>query len=347
MKKEQVDRLLEVLNEYHSLSIAEQIDYQKFYLYSLITHSTAIEGSTVTEIENQLLFDEGITAKGRSLQEQMMNLDLKAAYEHSMQLARKHADFSVDMLKTLSALVMKNTGSRYNTPNGSFDASKGDLRLLGVTAGTGGQSYMNFQKVPGKLAEFCQLTNERRHQLMDTDNLIDQYLLSFDAHCQLVTIHPWVDGNGRMSRLVMNHLQYEFRLVPVKIVKEDKAEYIQALVEARKQDSFEPFREFMMDEHIRNLRKEIEEYKQSQHTDPISIASDPINTFSDPIKQQLYRAVLRDGSLNYAGYAALIGVSEATIKRRLNELKKEGVIVRIGSNKTGHWEIKKGVTNSN
>ena len=189
MKKEQINRFLEELNEYHSLGIAEQIDYQKIYLYSLITHSTAIEGSTVTEIENQLLFDEGITAKGRSLQEQMMNLDLKVAYEHSMQLARKHADFLVDMLKTLSALVMKNTGSRYNTPNGSFDASKGDLRLLGVTAGTGGQSYMNFQKVPGKLAEFCQLTNEHRRQLMDTDNLIDQYLLSFDAHCQLVTIH--------------------------------------------------------------------------------------------------------------------------------------------------------------
>ena len=72
MKQEQVDRFLEVLSEYHSLGIAEQIDYQKFYLYSLITHSTAIEGSTVTEIENQLLFDEGITAKGRSLQEQMM-----------------------------------------------------------------------------------------------------------------------------------------------------------------------------------------------------------------------------------------------------------------------------------
>ena len=76
MKQEQIDRFLEVLNEYHSLGIAEQIDYQKFYLYSLITHSTAIEGSTVTEIENQLLFVEGITAKGRSLQEQMMNLDL-------------------------------------------------------------------------------------------------------------------------------------------------------------------------------------------------------------------------------------------------------------------------------
>ena len=339
MKSEQINRFLDVLNEYHSLGIAEQIDYQKFYLYSLITHSTAIEGSTVTEVENQLLFDEGITAKGRSLQEQMMNLDLKAAYERSMQLARKHADFSVDMLKALSALVMKNTGSQYNTPQGSFDASRGDLRLLGVTAGTGGQSYMNFQKVPAKLAEFCQLTNERRRQLMDTDDLMEQYLLGFDAHCQLVTIHPWADGNGRMSRLVMNHLQYEFGLVPVKIVKEDKADYIQALIETRRQESLEPFREFMLEEHIRNLSKEIKEYKQSQN-DPINIAFDPINVLSDPIKQRLYHEVLRDGSLNYAGYAALLGVSEATVKRRLNELKKEGAIVRVGSNKTGHWETK-------
>ena len=75
------ERLLQVLDEYKKLGIAEQIDYDKFYLYSLITHSTAIEGSTVTEIENQLLFDEGISAKGRSMQEQLMNLDMKTAYE--------------------------------------------------------------------------------------------------------------------------------------------------------------------------------------------------------------------------------------------------------------------------
>ena len=75
MNRKAIHQLLDVLKEYQSLGIAEQIDYDKFYLYSIITHSTAIEGSTVTEIENQLLFDEGITAKGRTLQEQMMNLD--------------------------------------------------------------------------------------------------------------------------------------------------------------------------------------------------------------------------------------------------------------------------------
>ena len=99
---------------------------------------------------------------------------------------------------------MKNTGGSYNTAQGSFDVSKGDLRLVGVTAGIGGQSYMNYQKVPAKLAELCQSLNERRKTLLQDTDIIQQYLLSFDAHYQLVTIHPWVDGNGRMSRLVMN-----------------------------------------------------------------------------------------------------------------------------------------------
>lgn len=62
------------------------MDYQKFYLYSIVTNSTAIEGSTVTEIENQLLFDEDIAAKGRSLTEQMMNVDLKDAYLHAFRI---------------------------------------------------------------------------------------------------------------------------------------------------------------------------------------------------------------------------------------------------------------------
>ena len=340
MKEELKKRFLDALKEYHSLGIAEQIDYKKFYLYSLITHSTAIEGSTVTEIENQLLFDEGITAKGRSLQEQMMNLDLKAAYEQSMRLAHQHEDFSVEMLKSLSAIVMKNTGASYNTAQGSFDASKGELRLVGVTAGIGGRSYMNYQKVPAKLEELCKQLNQRRNELSNLDDIVAKYLLSFDAHYQLVTIHPWVDGNGRMSRLIMNHLQYEFGLIPVKIVKEDKAEYIQALIDAREQDSLEPFREFMMEEHIKNINKEIEEYNKSQENDPIKVVSDPIKVLSDPIKERLFQAVLQNGTLNYAEYAAIIGVSEATVKRRLGELKKEGAIIRVGSNKTGHWEIK-------
>ncbi len=96
-----------VLDQYRSLGISQQIDYDKFYLYSIITHSTAIEGSTVTEIENQLLFDEGISAKGKPLVEQLMNLDLKHAYEQSIRWAKKHKLFSVEMLRQFVNCFLK------------------------------------------------------------------------------------------------------------------------------------------------------------------------------------------------------------------------------------------------
>lgn len=107
---------LDILEEHRRLSFQDQIDYEKFYLYSIITHSTAIEGSTMTEVENQLLFDEGLTAKGKSIIEQNMNLDLKAAYERSMDMAREHTPFSIDMLKELSSIVMRRTGGVVNVP---------------------------------------------------------------------------------------------------------------------------------------------------------------------------------------------------------------------------------------
>ena len=108
---DRMDQLMALIERYKQLGIDSQIDYEKFYLYSIITHSTAIEGSTVTEIENQLLFDEGISAKGKTIIEQMMNLDLKRAYEESIRLANQHVDITIDVLKELSRLVMQNTGA--------------------------------------------------------------------------------------------------------------------------------------------------------------------------------------------------------------------------------------------
>ena len=77
MNNENKDILINLLNQHKELGISEQIDYNKFYLYSIITHSTAIEGSTVTEVEAQLLFDEGITSSKRTMIYHMMNIDIK------------------------------------------------------------------------------------------------------------------------------------------------------------------------------------------------------------------------------------------------------------------------------
>ncbi len=74
MKKSIWQELEELYREFQKLGISQSIDYEKYYLYSLIAHSTAIEGSTLTEMEAQLLFDEGLTANGRTARLLMNNI---------------------------------------------------------------------------------------------------------------------------------------------------------------------------------------------------------------------------------------------------------------------------------
>ena len=332
---------LQTLAEYHRLGIADQIDYKKFYLYSIITHSTAIEGSTVTEIENQLLFDEGITAPGRTLQEQMMNLDLKAAYEEAQRLAAQHADYSVELLCRLSALVMKNTGSTYNTPLGSFSAANGDLRLVNVTAGFAGRSYLAYQKVPQALQDFCHwLNNERKN--LKTEDILSAYDLSFVAHYRLVSIHPWADGNGRMSRLVMNMLQWEFGLVPVKVLKEQKAEYIQALIDSRNQADETIFPTIMLRLHHQNLQAEIHAFVTSLDGENVTKEITDKQTERQRI---LMRIIKENPQVSIPEMSRKTAVTERTIKRDLQLLQQRGLVERVGGRKEGHWEVITNTTN--
>lgn len=262
MTQENKEILLSLLQQHKELGISDQIDYAKFYLYSIITHSTAIEGSTVTELEAQLLFDEGITSSKRTMVEQMMNLDLKVAYDYGMQWIKKHEDITVDWLITLASKVMARTGSEYHSLGGDFSAAKGELRKLNVTAGFGGESYMSYLKVPSRLEAFCEELNRRRKAIVPAD-IAAVYELSFWAHFELVTIHPWADGNGRTCRLLMNLLQMEYDALPTKVLKQDKAAYIQALIDTRENEDIQIFIDCMTKLHCRHLKGEIYQFIKS------------------------------------------------------------------------------------
>ena len=342
--------LLSTLQEYHSLGINQQIDYDKFYLYSIITHSTAIEGSTVTEVEAQLLFDEGITSSKRTMTEQMMNLDLKTAYDYGIKWIKKHPEITVDALITLSSKVMEHTGSEYHTITGDFSVAKGELRKVNVTAGIGGASYMAYHKVPAKLESFCQNLNERRKNLNSKD-IVSVYNLSFWAHYELVTIHPWADGNGRMSRLLMNLLQWEFNLIPSKVLKEDKAEYIQALIDAREKDDDELFTAFMLNLHAKHLQKEIEQFNSSMSdtnekmADKSLLKQKMVDKWS--IKPSLAEKLV--DILHFMSDKSQITTEElvqhfnftpTTAKRYLRQLTEFGYLESMGGNKNRSYKLK-------
>ena len=338
MDKNLDELIMGALKAYLALGVEEQVDYQKFYLYSIVTHSTAIEGSTVTEIENQLLFDEGIAAKGHSLTEQMMNVDLKDAYLHAFKIASENPTYTPQLWQQLSALVMRRTGSEYSTIAGQFDSSKGEFRLCNVSAGIGGRSYLAYNKVPRAVEDFCKWLNDEIANIDKTD-IVACYRLSFEAHFRLVTIHPWVDGNGRTTRLVMNMIQRQLSLIPSIVRKEDKGEYIQSLVDSRENEDSTIAQDAMLRHHIEDLNRRTLQY---QENDTVNLHPGTVNDTVNELKESLkmiYIAIHKNPKITHSQLMELFNISESTAKRATRDLKKLGYIEREGSDKTGRWVL--------
>ena len=340
MTKENKEILMKLLQQHKALGISDQIDFDKFYLYSIITHSTAIEGSTVTEVEAQLLFDEGITSSKRTMLEQQMNLDLKMAYDYGREWIKQHEPITTDWLVLLASKVMARTGSEYHVIGGDFSASKGDLRKLNVTAGTGGKSYLAYQKVPARLAAFCEELNRRRKTIDPTD-VAAVYDLSFWAHFELVTIHPWADGNGRTCRLLMNLLQWEFDVLPTKVLKEDKAEYIQALIDTRESEDLNVFLDCMARHHCQHLQNDIDQFVRStseEMVDKSIVRQEMVDKWL--IKPSLAKKmvdilefVADKDQITTEEIVSHFGFNPTTAKRYLRQLTEFGYLEAHGGNK--------------
>ena len=340
MTQEDKEILQQLIARHKELGISNQLDYEKFYLYSIITHSTAIEGSTVTEVEAQLLFDEGITSNKRTIVEQNINLDLKVAYDYGRVWIKRHPEITTDSLITLAGKVMARTGAEYNSLGGTFDASKGELRKLNVTAGAGGKSYMSYLKVPQRLEAFCQELNARRKAL-DPTNIVAVYELSFWAHFELVTIHPWADGNGRTCRLLMNLLQIEYDVLPTKVLKEDKAAYIQALIDTREEEDIEIFFNCMTQLHCSHLKQDIDQFIKdiaSVMVDKQGYEKEMVDKWS--VKPSLARKladiiafVADKDQIKTETIVSEFGLTETTAKRYLRQLTEFGYLKSHGGNK--------------
>ena len=346
MDKDLDIQIEKTLKAYLASGVEDQVDYQKFYLYSIVTHSTAIEGSTVTEIENQLLFDEGIAAKGRSLTEQMMNVDLKDAYLYAFKIATENHTYTPQLLQQLSALVMRRTGSEYSTIAGHFDSSKGEFRLCNVSAGIGGRSYLAYNKVSHAVADFCEWLNKEIANVDKTD-IAACYRLSFEAHFRLVSIHPWVDGNGRTTRLVMNMIQRQLGLVPSIVRKEDKGEHIQSLVDSRENGDSTIAQDMMLRHHISNLKRRVLQYQEGYGLMNdnvgvnVGVNNNGVGVKLTNTQRKIYELIQANQSITHSEMAKALSVTSKTAERATKALRDFGLLGREGSDKTGRWIILK------
>ena len=185
---------------------------------------------------------------------------------------------------------------------------------------------------------------DKRRKRIDSNDVAAIYELSFWAHFELVTIHPWADGNGRMSRLLMNLLQFEFDVLPSKVRKEDKAEYIQALVDSRDEDDMMIFIDCMAHLHCRNMKCDIEQFRVSMEDEKVDRKGGQKTQKVDrkggqKTKETLLALIENNPKVTSTEMANALGINRSAVTKHLKQMQEANVIRRVGADKGGHWEI--------
>jgi len=256
--------LEEIYNIYTTLHINETLDYNRYNELMLIHSSSSMEGSTLTLDETELLINEGITPKGKPLAHSMMIQDHFKALRLISEIASSSTlDITPLLLKEIGSKVMYSTGGEYNSVLGNIDSRKGDFRVSASRA-TGGSYYVHHSKINSMINDLCRNLNE---SLNNAVKLNDVLTLSSYAHLQLLTIHPFADGNGRSARLLQNLIMLHKGMPMVIQRHESKGDYIHAIKKSRDKGIIEPFVSYITEEMKHHLVIEIKKYEDMKNSD--------------------------------------------------------------------------------
>ncbi len=204
------------LARYRPLKTALVRNLDDWFRVELTYTSNAIEGNTLTRQETALVVGTGITVGGKSLVEHLEATNHAAALDWVRALvARKPAKITEDDILRIHALILK----------GIDDASAGRYRRVSVRIAGSTVVLPNFLKVPDLLQRCVRAVHANKKM-----HAVERAAL---AHYELVTIHPFVDGNGRTARLLMNLLLLQAGYPPAIIRTRDRLAYIQALETAQ------------------------------------------------------------------------------------------------------------------
>jgi Fic family protein len=234
----QCDELRVEWSALHPLSELQLRNLQEYFDVAYTFESNRIEGNTLTLHETSLVVQKGLTIGGKSLREHLEAINHQHAIDFIRGVAGKREAISERLIKDIHALVLR----------GIDPDHAGRYRPLNVRISGSSHTPPEFFQVPAEmeaLIRWYQKARKTSHPLV----------LAADMHQRLVNIHPFADGNGRTSRLLMNLMLMRagFPTVIIRGSDQIRMAYYDALEKAHTEGTDSPFREFIAKEAIHSF----------------------------------------------------------------------------------------------
>jgi Fic family protein len=226
-KKEQLDTL-------RPISQRALLALQKSYDVDLTYTSNAIEGNTLTLRETAEVIEHGITVGGKPLRDHLEAVDHYNAVLWMRELASSATAPSEMTVRELHRRIVFRS-----QPEIAGIYSTLPRRIAGTPV-----IFPNAAKIPLLMQEFGDWLG----------HVEPVPSITFEAHFRLSAIHPFTDGNGRTSRLLMNLLLLRGGYPPVAVRPEDRKAYLDTLEHASLRDDLRPFQTFMHERLDATLR---------------------------------------------------------------------------------------------
>ena len=188
-----------------------------------------------------------------------------------------------------------------------------------------------------------QLMNELFDWMKEVKDQMHPLILSSVFHYEFVFIHPFTDGNGRMARLwhtaILAKWNPIFEYIPIESqIEKFQDDYYDAIAKCHVEGESTVFIEFMLTQ-IDNILEELLNQMTNSTTDDAILDADGANHGADNMESRLLSGLKQNPYITQTDLAKELSLSRRTVQRIMKELMNDGKIKRVGSTRTGHWEI--------
>ena len=197
--------------------------------------SNGIEGNTLTRKETELAIEENLTSGAKPINHYLEAINHARAFEFILEAGKNKAKIDESFVLQLHKIIL----------SGIDNTNAGFYRSVRVRISGSETILPNPLKVPDLMADFGGWLTDKHDDSLD---------FALEAHYRLVSIHPFIDGNGRTARLLLNAILLESGYAPVIIRKIDRRRYLSALETYQTRGNPESYVNFMMSALNRSLK---------------------------------------------------------------------------------------------